>query len=380
MRLIGTTRSRTTALVAAVACAGVVVAVPTAATGRPTAVGARSVSAHPADGDAPAPVHEGQPGLRPGRDTRPCATPTSSTPGVSRWGRRAPLWVANNHSATSTIYTGGGGGASHHQAGAHGLDPRRRPDRPGLQRHLRLQAQGRLTGEVHLRQRVRAHHGVERRPDADHHGGDRLLHDQRELQGPRPAQGRPPRMAARVGLPAQQESRSSTRGSTKVSFGPRAFKDSRIPKGYAPFNVAVIGTKVLVSYAKQGPGEDDDVPGAAPRVRRRLHEQGQARRSGSSGAVRSTRHGESRWHPRDSATSRGSLLVGNFGDGLIHVYSLRTGHLIGTLRKPTATRSGSPGLWALLPGNGVAGAKSDVWFSAGPGDEDHGLLGIIRHA
>ena len=43
MRLIGTTRSRTTALVAAVACAGVVVAVPTAATGRPTAVSGRSL-------------------------------------------------------------------------------------------------------------------------------------------------------------------------------------------------------------------------------------------------------------------------------------------------------------------------------------------------
>jgi hypothetical protein len=32
----------------------------------------------------------------------------------------------------------------------------------------------------------------------------------------------------------------------------------------------------------------------------------------------------------------------------------------------------------LLPGNGTAGAKSDLWFSAGPSGEDHGLLGIIR--
>ena len=73
------------------------------------------------------------------------------------------------------------------------------------------------------------------------------------------------------------------------------------------------------------------------------------------------------------------MLVGNFGNGVIHVYSLRTGHLKGALRKHNGNAIRIPGLWALLPGNGVAGAKSDVWFSAGPGDEEHGLLGIIRH-
>ena len=38
------------------------------------------------------------------------------------------------------------------------------------------------------------------------------------------------------------------------------------------------------------------------------------------------------------------------------------------------------GLVAVVAGNGTAGARSDVWFSAGPDGEDHGLLGIIRAA
>ena len=76
----------------------------------------------------------------------------------------------------------------------------------------------------------------------------------------------------------------------------------------------------------------------------------------------------------------GRLVAGRqLGNGVIHVYSLRTGHLKGALRKHNGNAIRIPGLWALLPGNGVAGAKSDVWFSAGPGDEEHGLLGIIRH-
>jgi hypothetical protein len=35
------------------------------------------------------------------------------------------------------------------------------------------------------------------------------------------------------------------------------------------------------------------------------------------------------------------------------------------------------GLWALLPGTATTGGAGSLWFSAGPDDEQHGLVGLI---
>jgi uncharacterized protein (TIGR03118 family) len=73
----------------------------------------------------------------------------------------------------------------------------------------------------------------------------------------------------------------------------------------------------------------------------------------------------------------GALLIGNFGNGEIHAFNLGTGALLGTLRDAHRQPIMIDGLWALLPGNGTAGATDAVWFSAGPQDESHGLLGQL---
>jgi hypothetical protein len=36
------------------------------------------------------------------------------------------------------------------------------------------------------------------------------------------------------------------------------------------------------------------------------------------------------------------------------------------------------GLWALMFGNGVLSDKSDLYFTAGPEDETHGVFGEIE--
>jgi uncharacterized protein (TIGR03118 family) len=75
----------------------------------------------------------------------------------------------------------------------------------------------------------------------------------------------------------------------------------------------------------------------------------------------------------------GDLLVGNFGDGRINVFDLDptpsfVGQLVGTDGRPLDI----DGLWALVPGNGQsAGNLSSIYFSAAPGDEMHGLFGVI---
>lgn len=76
----------------------------------------------------------------------------------------------------------------------------------------------------------------------------------------------------------------------------------------------------------------------------------------------------------------GDLLVGNFGDGLIHVFDPMTGRFMGTVKDQWGHAIQIDGLWGLLPGNGVASDPAAVWFSAGPNHEQNGLLGTLRLA
>jgi uncharacterized protein (TIGR03118 family) len=158
---------------------------------------------------------------------------------------------------------------------------------------------------------------------------------------------------------------------------PGAFGSRRVPRGYAPFNVAALGGRVYVSYAKQDADRVDDVAGPGHGFVNVFSSQGRF-------LHQLVRRGplDSPWGmaiaPTGFGRFAGKLLVGNFGNGEIHVIGPRTGRVVATLRN----RAGMPvvihGLWGLLPGNGTAGGTSDVWFSAGPGHESHGLLGILR--
>jgi uncharacterized protein (TIGR03118 family) len=71
----------------------------------------------------------------------------------------------------------------------------------------------------------------------------------------------------------------------------------------------------------------------------------------------------------------GSLLVGNFGDGRINVFT--DGHFAGQLRDTHNRPITIDGLWALLPGTASTGGVGTMWFSAGPDDGSHGLVGQL---
>ena len=75
--------------------------------------------------------------------------------------------------------------------------------------------------------------------------------------------------------------------------------------------------------------------------------------------------------PWGLALVEGNLWIGNFGDGLINNYNPATGAVIGTLMRANGTPLQFDGLWDLLP------LGSGVYFTAGIGDEEHGLFGII---
>ena len=75
----------------------------------------------------------------------------------------------------------------------------------------------------------------------------------------------------------------------------------------------------------------------------------------------------------------GALLVGNFGDGQINAYDPTTGVFVETLQDADGNPLVIDGLWGLAFGNGgSAGPTSTLYFTAGPGDESHGLFGELN--
>jgi len=162
--------------------------------------------------------------------------------------------------------------------------------------------------------------------------------------------------------------------STTVSGG---FKDSTLPSGFAPFNVYNAGGKLYVAYAKQDSMKHDDTAGAGNGFVDIFDTDGNLqKRLISNGALNSP------WGmaiaPATFGPFGGALLVGNFGDGKINAYEASTGTLLGTLQDKNGNAIVIDGLWGLLFGNGKSGGdQNTLYFTAGPEDESHGLLGSL---
>jgi uncharacterized protein (TIGR03118 family) len=166
-----------------------------------------------------------------------------------------------------------------------------------------------------------------------------------------------------------------------------AFTDPGLPVGYAPFNVQVLGGKVLVTYALQNATKHDDVAGHHHGFVDVFNLDGTPGLPG--GGMRLISHGplNSPWGltiaPQGfagltSPSGNQVLLVGNFGDGLVNAFDATTGSQLGHLTDPDGEPIQIDGLWALRVGNGVNGGASDtVYFTAGPFGESHGLFGSL---
>src|SRR5205814_8456802 len=77
----------------------------------------------------------------------------------------------------------------------------------------------------------------------------------------------------------------------------------------------------------------------------------------------------------------GALMVGNFGEGnpSIHAYNPTTGAFLGTIQDESGNGIAIDELWALTFGNGGAGGDvNTLYFSAGIGEEEHGLFGKLN--
>jgi len=159
---------------------------------------------------------------------------------------------------------------------------------------------------------------------------------------------------------------------------PGGFVDPNLPAGYSPFNIQAIGDRIYVAYAKQDVNGEDEAAGpglglldvfdAAGTLMSRLVDPGGPLNAPWGIALA----------PAGFGPFSGALLVGNFGDGLIHAFEPHSGAMRGLL----STDGGDPiridGLWGIGFGNGLNNQPTDtLFFAAGPSDEQHGLYGRI---
>jgi len=172
-----------------------------------------------------------------------------------------------------------------------------------------------------------------------------------------------------------------------VTLASGAFVDTKIPTGFAPFNIQAIGANLYVTYAKQDANKFFDVPGPGNGYVDVFDSTGKLLQSffGGPGSPLNSPWGVA-IAPATFGQFANDLLVGNFGDGTINAFDPATGAFVGTLQDGSGTGGlfGTPGktitipgLWGLTFGRGTVGDVDTLYFTAGPGSQKHGLLGSI---
>jgi uncharacterized protein (TIGR03118 family) len=149
-------------------------------------------------------------------------------------------------------------------------------------------------------------------------------------------------------------------------------KDRHLPQGLTTYNVAVIGRKIYVSYAPP-PGVVSNVHGVIDvfnfdnRLERRLVTGGVL--DGPWGMVVA---------PRTWGRFAGALLVGNEDGGQINAFNPRSGRFLGTVKDAHGQPIGEDGLWGMAFGNGVIGTPNDLVIAIGADEYEHGLIALVH--
>jgi uncharacterized protein (TIGR03118 family) len=155
------------------------------------------------------------------------------------------------------------------------------------------------------------------------------------------------------------------------------FRDGALPRGYAPFGIREINGFLYVTYALQNSAKHDDVSGPGHGFVDIWTNEGILVRHL---VVRGDL--DSPWGlalaPAGFGPFGGDLLVGNFGDGLIHAYNPISGAPQGALLDEQHQPIQIDDLWALTFGTAVTGGTGTLLFSAGINDETDGLVGSIN--
>jgi uncharacterized protein (TIGR03118 family) len=173
---------------------------------------------------------------------------------------------------------------------------------------------------------------------------------------------------------------------------PMSFTDPNIPAGYAPYNIQAIGTSLYVTYAKVGPtGRSEfgvgkgyvDIYRTDGTLLKRFASKGTLNSPWGLAAADETffkdqfdDDNDADDHGNHNGHNKTYILVGNFGDGRINVYST-DGKFEGQLRAQGHDVV-IEGLWAIsFPPATSTIDPHRLYFAAGPDDETEGLFGYL---
>jgi uncharacterized protein (TIGR03118 family) len=172
---------------------------------------------------------------------------------------------------------------------------------------------------------------------------------------------------------------------TRVHLSEERFDDDRLPHGFAPYNVQVVGDNVVVTYAQQNPqktGADDDNCGEecgfvdvfnshGRLVQRLQHVPGTLTAPWGVALA-----------PQDFGFFSHDLLIGNRFGGTIAAFNLADGRFLGNLLDASGSPVSIPGLWALEFDNRGSNQADPspgpaLFFAAGVNGYADGLFGTL---
>ena len=149
------------------------------------------------------------------------------------------------------------------------------------------------------------------------------------------------------------------------------FTDPGLPAGFAPHNIQNLGGTVFVTYKNATSGGG---------IVSAFSQSGNFLRRVTSNAAGG--HLDAPWGlaiaPAGFGPFGGDLLVGNEGDGRISAFDVLTGSFLGQISNASNQPIANPGLWGLTFGNGGnGGSPNTLYFTAGIQGETQGLFGSI---
>ena len=158
------------------------------------------------------------------------------------------------------------------------------------------------------------------------------------------------------------------------------FIDPAIPAGFVPFNIVALNGQLYVSYAQQDAAKHDETTGAGLGYVDVFDFSGNfVSRFASAGALNAP------WGmaiaPAGFGSLAGDVLIGNFGDGKINVFTPNGTALATSVGPLTVTNGGTiaiPGLWSLVFGNGDSDKPlTTLFYTAGFANQTDGVFGSI---
>lgn len=170
-------------------------------------------------------------------------------------------------------------------------------------------------------------------------------------------------------------------------------RPASVPSGprtqYVPFNIQYLNGHFYVAYAELIQPGDPDFDPADPIAERACQGCGYVAVFNRRGRHLRTfeQHGRlnAPWGlaiaPHAFGKFSNALVVGNFGDGTLVGFDLRTGKALGYLRDGRGRKIVIDGLWAIFFGNGASLGRADhLYWTAGFNAETDGGFGSIQHA